>query len=333
MVPRPDRLPAPGFRAAGRWDRGPPRAMEPVGSALGLLLLALVVLRGGAGAPVPAGTQDDAPLHYGFNISFNGQQRCTAKVFMDRMVILEYDCYNKNVTSENQGVMTTNVSKHMKDTLKDVGDKMRRRRLDLKTGKTCGASSILQVRLQCQSAASGTVCGPWECRLGGRRFLVLYPGSGEYKADNSCGDEMKKMWEKDEEVNKFLKKTSEGDCTTWLGGLDRKKVLGTTAAPTMAAASASSPTVSATSTTATTTVPAPSNATNSQNNNIFWIILPLTLLIFIPPVFVLGYICYKSKVSQACSGRCADSLWWTDPHWRQEPLWNRIREEGFAAPL
>ncbi|KAF6116873.1 UL16 binding protein 2 [Phyllostomus discolor] len=208
--------------------------MEPAPSKFSLVLLALAVLPGYARAGQCGRILADAPsVQYVLNITFNGQQRCMAQVLVDRTLILEYDCYNEKVISEKQGLVTRNVSKHMKDTLKDVGDKMRRRRLDLKTRKTCRASSILQVGLECQSAASGTVCGPWEFRLDGQRFLVVYPKSGEYKADNSCGEEMKKMWENNEELNEFLKRTSEGDFTTWLEGLDRKKVLGTTDVPSI----------------------------------------------------------------------------------------------------
>ncbi|XP_045699853.1 UL16-binding protein 3-like isoform X2 [Phyllostomus hastatus] len=193
---------------------------------------------------------------------------------MDSTLILQYDCYNEKVISEKQGVMTTNDSKDMKDMLKSVWDQIRSKL----TRETLRASSILQVRLQCQSAASGTVCGPWECRLGGRRSLDFdLKKSGEYTASNSRGEEMKKTWEKDEDMKEFLKKTSVGDGKRLAKVLvDRKKELETAAAPNTAAASTSPPTVSTTPSTAPGA--APSKATTNR---------PVTSII---PVILAGLI-------------------------------------------
>ncbi|XP_053524747.1 UL16-binding protein 3 isoform X2 [Artibeus jamaicensis] len=195
--------------------------------------------------PAPAVPHYAHSLQCVFNISFNEQQRCMVKVVMDRMLILEYDCYNDNVIYEKQEVKTRNVSKDMKETLKDVGAKMRNRLAGLKASKICEDFSILQVRLECHSDANGIFSGSWEFLLDGQRFLVFDPKNGKYKADNSNGEKMEKCrgeWEDDEEVNEmkeFLKKIL-GDCKTWLQDLDWTKVLGTTGAPATAPGAARS---------------------------------------------------------------------------------------------
>ncbi|KAM5326597.1 UL16-binding protein 3-like isoform 2-T2 [Glossophaga mutica] len=230
--------------------------------------------------------RDAHSLQYSFNISLNEQQRCVVQVFMDRTPILRYDCDNENVLYEKQEVKTTNVSKDMKDTLKDVGDKMRRRLLHLKSRKICGDSSILK----CQIDANGSCSGPWEFRLDGRRFLVFSPENGEYEIveHNSNGKEIKTMWENDKEVNESLKKISMGDCKRWLQVLDRKKVLGTTAAPTTAPAPGTPPTVPATPTTAPGAARSKASTNRPITSNILVMILACLIVLWLSSVIVTG---------------------------------------------
>lgn len=81
----------------------------------------------------------------------------------------------------------------------------------------------------CQCTAGGRTKGSWEFFSDGQRLLVFDAESGEYRANNSRGEQMKDEWERDDDLTKAFNFYSTRDCQGWLQFLvPRKKELETT---------------------------------------------------------------------------------------------------------
>lgn len=66
--------------------------------------------------------------------------------------------------------------------------------------------------MTCRCKGDGSASGSLEFFSDGQRFLAFRSETGEYRADNSLGEQLKMKWENDKDLNKFFKMTLNGDC-------------------------------------------------------------------------------------------------------------------------
>ncbi|XP_066228634.1 UL16-binding protein 3-like [Saccopteryx leptura] len=161
-----------------------------------------------------------------FNITFNGQPRCTVEGQIDGKCYLIYDCFRDEVTLMNllrEEVKNTSDWKEHTSTLSDVGDVLTEKLPDINPEKyKIKVPVTLQVRLMCQCKANGRTSASWEFVSEGKKVLNFDSESRKY-TEHSGGEQMKEKWENDEEVTKFFTVTSEGDGNKWLKFLVRWK--------------------------------------------------------------------------------------------------------------
>ncbi|XP_054426078.1 uncharacterized protein LOC129067841 [Pteronotus mesoamericanus] len=149
------------------------------------------------------------------------------QAFMGTVDVLLYDCDNNEVMAVNDKLKGTKTLEDMKHTLKDMGDLMREKLLDIKA-ETKRAPPTLQVGLMCWCNASGSCSGSSGFGFGGQRFPVFDSASGKYIADNSGDKGMKENLEQDKEVTIAFQVTFLGNCKEWLTALvDRERELET----------------------------------------------------------------------------------------------------------
>ncbi|XP_045699491.1 UL16-binding protein 6-like [Phyllostomus hastatus] len=241
--------------------------MEPAGSVLGLLLLALVAPRGGAWAAVPAGTQDDAPsICPIFIVSASGPPWCEFLGMISGTPFFKYSC--KSQTAEPVGPvgMMLNATEawnqqceHWTELFPELQIALldNQKNIDEAFGRD---SLALQGSMMCEQESNGCRKTFWEFGFKGemclrfdsknRRWAELHPGCSSLKDtldDNS-------------DISRRLGWISNGNCVKLL---KQSTVLNTKAASIMA--------------TATVPAPAPSKAVIVKDN----IALVLT------PIFIL----------------------------------------------
>ncbi|XP_066104527.1 UL16-binding protein 3-like [Saccopteryx bilineata] len=223
-----------------------------------------------------------------FNITFNGQPRCTVEGQIDGKCYLIYDCFRDEVTFMNllkEEVKNTSDWEEHTSTLSDVGDFLTEKLSDVNPEKYKSKVPVtLQVRLMCQCKANGRTSASWEFVSEGKRVLVFDSGSRKY-TEHSGGERMKEKWENDKEVTKVFTVTSEGDGNKWLKFLVRwKKEQETAATATTAIVTATSATAS---NTATPTI------ASSQSKTI--VILVVTFIIIMIISGILAWLCIKRR--------------------------------------
>uniref|UniRef100_A0A8C9C5R9 MHC class I-like antigen recognition-like domain-containing protein n=1 Tax=Phocoena sinus TaxID=42100 RepID=A0A8C9C5R9_PHOSS len=140
-----------------------------------------------------------------------GQPWCVVQGQVDGKVFLSYDCGGAKIQSMSP------LGEEM-ETFKDVGDLPKEQLPDVTPekhtarGEPCHPTG--QDDMWCED--DGRTSGSWQFGFNGWMWFLFDSENGQRTVVHSGSRQMKEKWENDRAVTKFFKKTSMGDCRTWL---------------------------------------------------------------------------------------------------------------------
>ncbi|KAM6185245.1 UL16-binding protein 6-like [Rhynchocyon petersi] len=184
-------------------------------AGIAALLALLLQLLSASGAPAETGS-----LCYNFTVriqSPRGRRWGEVQGRVDDQPFLHYD-FDNVVPLGPLGEKVSGIKEwdEQTQTLADIGAELRQRVLDIKLeNHTPRAPVALQAQLCCQLGADGSPRASWEFGSDGQTLLHFDPETMNWKQVHS-GARLMKGWEQDRAVATWLKRTSEGDCSSWL---------------------------------------------------------------------------------------------------------------------
>ncbi|XP_006872141.1 PREDICTED: NKG2D ligand 1-like [Chrysochloris asiatica] len=88
--------------------------------------------------------------------------------------------------------------------------------VDGRTFLHCDSPLPLQAKMCCQQEAGRRTGASWQFGFGRQMFLLYDSENMKWTEVHPGGRQMREEWEKDTDVTKFFRRTSEGDCNHWL---------------------------------------------------------------------------------------------------------------------
>ncbi|XP_007941416.1 UL16-binding protein 1-like [Orycteropus afer afer] len=191
----------------------PPGALMPL---VLLLLLPLLVCTWTARPDVHS-------LSYNFTVMFKsppGRQWCEVQGYVDEHTFLHYNCGSKkvmNLTPLGARVISMKEWEEQTQTLKDVGEELKQQIPNIELENyTTRAPLTLQAKMYCQRDSGEHTKGFWEFGFDSQLFLLFNSENMKWTEIHPGARLVRAMWKKNRDLNKFLKRTSEGDCNRWL---------------------------------------------------------------------------------------------------------------------